>query len=333
MDSNLLEDLLLKMKSLKIAVLGDFALDFYFDIQTQTGEISIETHKEVHHGSKARTYLGAAGNVCKNLSHLGIQTTAFGIIGKDIFGREIIHQMNDLGIKSDQMFVSDEKETSVYTKPFAGNKEQNRLDFGTTKSITESILENIILQFCLQLGSFDGVILNEQFFKPLLNQKAFEQIQFELNQVNKLAIADLRSQGNLAKDVILKINWNEFVHLTHCQESAIEDLDEIKHQLSKILINRSKGILLTLGEKGIIYADKQTFVYEKALPTQGEIDTVGAGDMVVAAFMAAMLAGATEAEACQFANICAHISIHKIGETGSATTLEIMNYELWKKKY
>ncbi|RVU23485.1 hypothetical protein EOJ36_10420 [Sandaracinomonas limnophila] len=328
MDSNLLEDLLQKMKSLKIAVLGDFALDFYFNIQTQTSEISIETQKEVHHGSKTRTYLGAAGNVCKNLAHLGIQTTAFGIIGNDIFGREIIHQMNDLGINSKQMLISNEKETSVYSKPIEGTIEQNRIDFGTTENIPDSILQDLVLQFCLQINSYDGVILNEQFLKPLLSPSAFEQIQVEIKQNNKFAIADLRSQGALAKDVILKINWNEFANLTNCPEDAIDNLEDIKKYLNSLLQNRSKGILLTLGEKGIIYADKKTFVIDKAIPSKGEIDTVGAGDMVVAAFTAAMLAGATEIEACQFANLCAHISIHKIGETGSATTLEIMNYEL-----
>ena len=48
-------------------------------------------------------------------------------------------------------------------------------------------------------------------------------------------------------------------------------------------------------------------------------DTVGAGDMVVAGFSAARATGASIQEACEFASLAVHISIHQIGETGSAS--------------
>jgi len=63
--------------------------------------------------------------------------------------------------------------------------------------------------------------------------------------------------------------------------------------------------------------------WQKAIQPKGEIDTVGAGDMIVAAFSAARAAGASVPESCEFATLCAHISIHKLGETGSASPSEI----------
>jgi bifunctional ADP-heptose synthase (sugar kinase/adenylyltransferase) len=50
--------------------------------------------------------------------------------------------------------------------------------------------------------------------------------------------------------------------------------------------------------------------------------------MVVAAFSAAKATGASTAECCEFANLCAHISIHKIGETGAASPEEIEKLNL-----
>ena len=78
-------------------------------------------------------------------------------------------------------------------------------------------------------------------------------------------------------------------------------------------------VLVTLGEKGMVYASKEEFHHQPAIPTKGPIDTVGAGDMVVAGFSAARAAGATVEEACEFASLAVHNSIHQLGETGSAS--------------
>ena len=78
-------------------------------------------------------------------------------------------------------------------------------------------------------------------------------------------------------------------------------------------------VLVTLGEKGMVYASKEEFHHHPAIPVKGPIDTVGAGDMVVAGFSAARAAGATVEEACEFASLAVHNSIHQLGETGSAS--------------
>ena len=87
---------------------------------------------------------------------------------------------------------------------------------------------------------------------------------------------------------------------------------------------RQKPVLVTLGEQGIVYASPAEFHWEKAIPLHGSIDTVGAGDMVVAAFSAARASGANIQEACLFASLAVHVSIHKLGETGSANPQEII---------
>ena len=66
MNSKRLEALLAQISQLRIAVIGDFALDFYFQFNPETGEISIETGQEVQHASQTQTALGGAGNVAKN---------------------------------------------------------------------------------------------------------------------------------------------------------------------------------------------------------------------------------------------------------------------------
>lgn len=65
MNSNRLKEILSQIQKIKIAVIGDFAVDFYFQENTNTSEFSVETGKNVFWGYKPKAYLGGAGNVTK----------------------------------------------------------------------------------------------------------------------------------------------------------------------------------------------------------------------------------------------------------------------------
>ena len=302
MNSERLETILARIQQLRIAVMGDFALDFYFDIQTSTGEFSLETAKEVHLASAPRSYLGGAGNVAKNLAVLGAQVSAFGVRGNDLFGREMAYQMATLGIDATNIQVT-EIDTPTYSKPLRNEEELNRIDFGTRSSQFQNKTSELIST--LQSASFDWIIINEQFSTPLLQAKHVEALSLTH------ALADLRSLGGQAKNLPLKVNEAEFIKI-HQKPATPENI-----QAWATL--RKNPVLVTLGEKGMVYASEEEFHHQPALLVKGPIDTVGAGDMVVAGFSAARAAGASVEEACELASLAVHISIHQIGETGSAS--------------
>ncbi|MFD3408744.1 PfkB family carbohydrate kinase [Aquirufa sp. HETE-83D] len=302
MNSERLETLLARIQQLRIAVMGDFALDFYFDLQTSTNEFSLETAKEVHCASAPRTYLGGAGNVAKNLAVLGAQVSAFGVRGNDLFGREMLHQMAALGINATNIKET-HIDTPTYSKPLQTQEELNRIDFGTRSSNFQAQTGELLQSLAAE--TFDWIIFNEQFGIPLLQAKHIEGI----NHAN--ALADLRSLGSYAKHLPLKVNEAEFVKI-HQKPATPENI--------RIWANtRNNPVLVTLGEKGMVYAGTEEFHHQPAFPVKGPIDTVGAGDMVVAGFSAARAAGASVEEACEFASLAVHISIHQLGETGSAS--------------
>jgi rfaE bifunctional protein kinase chain/domain len=302
MNPERLETLLARILQLRIAVMGDFALDLYYDIQTSTGEYSLETCKEVHIASQPRAYLGGAGNVAKNLAVLGAQVSAFGVRGKDLFGREMAHQMTCLGI--DALHLKEVAiDTPTYSKPMSGSEELNRIDWGTRSSNFQAHTGDLIE--ALQANDFDWVVINEQFKSPLLQAKHLESLRFTN------ALADLRSLGSHAIHLPLKVNEAEFVKI-HSKLATRENIQTWA-------ASRKQAVLVTLGENGMVYASEEEFHYQPAFVVKGPIDTVGAGDMVVAGFSAARAAGATVQEACEFASLAVHISIHQIGETGSAS--------------
>jgi rfaE bifunctional protein kinase chain/domain len=314
MNSKRLETLLAQISQLRFAVIGDYALDFYFQFNPSTQEISIETGKEVQHASQTRTSLGGAGNVAKNLAYLGVQVDAYGLRGDDIFGREIVHLAQELNINTEFLKAKAEIDTPTYSKPMQSGIEQNRLDFGTRNLHFQNHGLEAIHELAIRMGNYDWIIINEQFHTPLLNQATLEFLQ---KFTNERVLADLRSLGPFANEVILKVNEAEF-------NKIITKHADLETSIKSWVMQRGKPVLLTLGDKGMIYASSSEFHWEKAIPAQGPIDTVGAGDMVVAAFSAARAAGSSIEEACELASLAVHVSIHKIGETGSANALEII---------
>lgn len=314
MNSQRLEALLAKISTLRIAVIGDFALDFYFDFNPNTTDFSIETGKQVQHASKAKTYLGGAGNVAKNLACLGVQVDAFGLRGDDVFGREMEYLAQSLQINTQQLKSKTQLDTPTYSKPKQAGIEQSRLDFGTRNNRFQEFSIDVIHELAIQANEYDWIIINEQFQIPLLNQATFEYLQ---KFVGENAIADLRSLGQYATNTLLKVNELELTKI-------IGHTDDLEKAIKNWVAKRQKPVLVTLGEQGMIYASPTEFHWEKAIPLHGSIDTVGAGDMVVAAFSAARASGANIQESCLFASLAVHISIHKMGETGSANPQEII---------
>ena len=57
-----LDQILEKIPEIRIAVIGDFFLDRYFDIDRSLAETSLETGLEAHQVVNVRCYPGAAGN-------------------------------------------------------------------------------------------------------------------------------------------------------------------------------------------------------------------------------------------------------------------------------
>src|SRR5437868_6851181 len=76
--------------ALRVAVLGDFCLDRYLEIDPSKAEVSIETGLPVHNVVNVRAQAGGAGTILNNLSALGIGTIyPIGFAGHDGEGMEL----------------------------------------------------------------------------------------------------------------------------------------------------------------------------------------------------------------------------------------------------
>src|SRR5262245_66432673 len=104
---------------LRIAIVGDFCLDRYLEIDPTKKEMSIETGLEVHNVVRVRSQPGGAGTVLNNLVALGVGSIVpIGIAGEDGEGYELRQALAAMrGVQMDNFIWTPERGTFTYCKP------------------------------------------------------------------------------------------------------------------------------------------------------------------------------------------------------------------------
>ena len=108
----------------------------------------------------------------------------------------------------------------------------------------------------------------------------------------------------------------------------IKSEQDVKNAANEFLKKGVKNIIITLGEKGVYFANKNEEYFIDALKLKDEvIDTTGAGDAFNGAFVVALANELKYKEALQFANKVAGISTTRLGAASSMPNLkEVEDY-------
>src|SRR5690349_9704521 len=86
----------IRYASLRVAVIGDFSLDRYLEIDSARVENSIETGLPVHNVINVRAQPGSAGTILNNLAALGAGTIyPVGFCGNDGEGFELCRALQE----------------------------------------------------------------------------------------------------------------------------------------------------------------------------------------------------------------------------------------------
>ena len=95
---------------------------------------------------------------------------------------------------------------------------------------------------------------------------------------------------------------------------------------SRILFEKSKKpVFITRGSRGILAVDSIGLHEAPGIQLLRKLDTVGAGDTVISALALCLGAGIEPAQAAEFANFAAAVTVQKIFQTGTASGEEILN--------
>jgi rfaE bifunctional protein kinase chain/domain len=321
---------------LRLAILGDFCLDRYLEIDPGRREISIETGLPVHNVVSVRAQPGAAGTILNNLVALGIGTIyPIGFCGEDGEGYELCRALGSLrGVVLDHFLRTDQRRTFTYCKPLLVEPgkvpvELNRLDTKNWAPTPDAVGARLIDSARRLAPDVDGIILLDQVDQAgcgVMTEAVLTAVADLVRQRPKLlVVADSRRGLRGFPPVCYKMNRSELARLAGSGEAT--DLTAVGAQAIELARRNGRPAVVTLAEQGMLGASPDGAVERvEALPSRGPIDVVGAGDAVTANVTAAFAAGAGLREALELANAAASVVVHQLGTTGTATVREIQGW-------
>ena len=223
---------------------------------------------------------GKGTNVSTVLKNLGFESTALGFVA-GFTGNEIVKRLNDMGIKSD--FIS---------------------------------IENGISRINLKLKSIDGTEINGA--GPDISEEKVNELMDKLNQLKEgdvlvLAgsipssmsdniyrdiMADLKDRGvmivvDATKDLLLNVlEYHPFLikpnnhELGEIFDVKLTTREEVIPYGRKLQEKGARNVLISMAGEGAVLIAENGEVYSSPAPKGTLVNGVGAGDSMVAGFMA-----------------------------------------------
>jgi rfaE bifunctional protein kinase chain/domain len=329
MNTDQLKKIIGEIKDVKIAVVGDFCLDAYWFIDESKAEISIETGQMTRPIQQQKYSLGGAGNVTANIAAMGVaDIRAFGVLGADPFGAEMVRIMQVTGIKTNNLLIQKEDwSTHVYTKPFVKDVEQGRIDFGNFNQLTEKTADQLIENLKNEVPEVDVVIINQQ----VLSGIHIEYFKMKLVEViqqfpDKKFIVDSRNYNDYYDGAYRKMNDIEAANLCGFKKDPDDVVlyAEIKEAAETLFKRYKKPLFITRGERGSVVVNENGVTDIAGLLIMSSIDSVGAGDSYLAGAASTLAAGYNMVQAAEIGSFVAGVTVQKLFQTGTATPEEIM---------
>ena len=195
----------------RVALIGDIALDRYLHIDPALAETSIETGLPVHNVVAVRPQPGAGGNVLANLAALGPGAlAAVGFAGEDGEGMELRRALASLGVDLTHFLTRRDRMTFTYTKPLIIRpgrppEELSRIDIRSRTPTPPDLEDDLIAGLSARVAAADVIVAMDQVPEPangVLTRRVKAAVaDLARAHPEKIFIADSRTQiGDFATE-------------------------------------------------------------------------------------------------------------------------------------
>jgi bifunctional ADP-heptose synthase (sugar kinase/adenylyltransferase) len=342
MDAGRLEQLLASFPGCRVAVLGDFFLDKYLDVDLALAEISLETGKTANQVVSIRSSPGAAGTVVNNLVALGAgRLHLVGFTGDDGEGYELRRALQNLGCDIDGIQVLSDRFTPTYLKPrdcrnadLSG--EHERYDTKNRTTTPTAVQDRAVAHVARLLPSLDAVVVLDQVDEAecgIVTSGVRERLAgLAAAYPSKLFWADSRRRIGLFNRLVIKPNTREAVHQVFGEAADTGDDAVVHRAVGELRQRTGRPVFVTAGARGIWVSDP-TVVLVRGVRVEEPTDPTGAGDSATAGAVLSLCAGASLEEAALIANLVASITVQQLATTGTATPAQLgPRLEMWRNQ-
>ncbi len=306
-----------------MAVLGDVMLDEY--LFGEVNRISPEAPVPIVRVLRERAVLGGAANVAANLKALGAEPLLIGTLQKDNAGDRVLGLLAGLDISISGLVLDTSRPTIIKTRVIGQQQQMLRIDREQAGLPDAAVLLGLRDRLERALGEASALIVSD-YAKGTVNEPVMEAVRTLCAARNLPWIVDPKpSQKALYRGATLMTpNTQETSELT--ARTAKSDMEVTVAGRALMAELGLKGLLVTRSERGMaLFAPDGDHAAPWMIPTEARevFDVSGAGDTVIAAFGAAIAAGADWREAAMLANAAAGVVVAKVG-TATVTPEELL---------
>jgi D-beta-D-heptose 7-phosphate kinase/D-beta-D-heptose 1-phosphate adenosyltransferase len=321
-------ELLAAARRARVLVLGDVMLDQF--IWGKVGRISPEAPVPVVEFERESFMAGGAGNVARNLAHLGATTSLIGAVGDDAAANQLRKILRKDRIDCDGLLRCRERVTSIKTRIIAHRQQVVRLDRETRDYIDEAATLRMLAELKRRLQPGDAVILGD-YAKGAVTQQLLDGVRTLCHQQGAWLSIDPKPAHHLdlSRVSLLTPNRKEAFEMAGVLDgtpgAAPAQDAGLLQTAEKLLAELQPALLLiTLGENGMLLCERAKPPLLIPTVAREVFDVSGAGDTVIATFTLAIVAGASPLEAAVLSNHAAGIVVGKLG-TATVTSDELVS--------
>ena len=330
-----------RLRGKRIGVLGDLMLDRY--LWGTASRLSPEAPVPVVDLVEQSECLGGAGNVAANISTLGGEVEAFGVIGNDEAGRALQKCLSAANIAAKGIIADSKRVTTVKTRIIARHQQVVRVDHERRESLRAETQEKLLRSLFSALKKLDALLLSD-YDKGLITDDFADRVLSAAHQLNVPVFVKPKTSRLYAYRGARAIVCNAkeagfYVTRSVADEKSVEEAGRA------LLAHFGCGaVVITRGEKGmsvfeessprhlhiratgfeVTYARVGQPGIERGATGRQVFDVTGAGDTVLSVLALAVAAGAPLVDAAMLANTAAGVVVGKLG-TASASPKELVH--------
>ena len=233
---------------------------------------------------------GVAGNVARNLTHLGCSVALFSIVGADPAGDDLLRELRTLRIDLSAMRRSAHRPTASYTvvldpqgQLFIGLADMEifeELDTAWADAIAPRLAD-------CAFWVVDANLPATTIERLLTAHKGHATVLADPISIAK----SVRFRNVLSKIDVFFPNRLEAAELTGLAVHSRDDVARAAAELRRLGVGT---VVLTLGADGIYLADARAEKFLPAIPPAKIVDVTGAGDALLAGYAFALFSGGAD---------------------------------------
>ncbi|MGX7098665.1 ribokinase [Globicatella sanguinis] len=297
---------------MKITVIGSISTDIVVE-----ATVAPAVGETIQGDKLSFSFGGKGANQAVAVARLGVETEMIGSVGNDVFGNQLIENLENNSIKTENVKQVDQSSGTAIIQLIQGDNSIIYIPGANNELIVKDI-ENA------------KSTLQESQLVIIQNEVKAEVVQNTIDlclELNTPLLYNPAPARQLSEDYIKKVTYltpNETEFKVLFPNQKMED----------VLAKYPNKLVVTLGDKGAAYHNGVEVKMVPSFKVDKVIDTTGAGDCFNGAFAVATVKGLTIDQAIKFANLASSIAIQRFGaQSGNPTLKEIKEHQFYEKTW